>query len=162
MKRQFRFAVGLLVAGLLVAVGTYMGLWDLHFTVGAIFFHHLVAQIGGAYLFIATIVFVYMKRKTAVNRGTLLKVHVFGHLMALILVVTHFALHLNRAVAFSAGLGTGLATFLLLAVLIATGFLMRFGLLPKKRTYWHQIHVGMSLSFFIVLAIHTLEKIGFL
>ncbi len=162
MKNQFRLAVGLLVILIFVGVGTYMSLWDLHFSIGPFFLHHWLSIIGGAYLLIFILVFAYMKRYTTVNRGTLLKVHVFGYLLAVIFISVHFAQQMGRPAEFAPDLGAGLATYLLLMVIVATGFMMRFGLLTQKRESWRLFHVGLSLSLFIVLVIHALQNFGIL
>ena len=103
-----------------------------------------------------------MKRYTAVNRGTILKVHVFGNLLAVIVISVHFAQQMGRPAEFAPDLGTGLATYLLLVVILVTGFMMRFGLLTQKRESWRLFHVGLSLSLFIVLVIHALKNFGIL
>ena len=162
MITQFRLAVGNLLVLIFVAVGTYMSLWDLHFEIGPFFSHHWLSIIGGTYLLIFIVVYAYMKRYTTVNRGTLLKVHVFGNLLAVIVISVHFALQMSRPAEFAPDLGTGLATYLILVVIVATGFMMRFGLLTQKRELWRLFHVGLNLSLFIVLVIHALKNFGIL
>ena len=160
MKTQFNLALGLIALSIFVVVGTYMRLWDLHFSIGPFFSHHWLAIIGGTYLLIFMVIYAYMKRYTAVNRGTLLKVHVFGNLLAVMFVSVHFAQQMGRPAEFAPDLGTGLATYLLFVVIVVTGFMMRFGLLTHKRGSWRLLHVGLSLSLFIVLVIHTLKNFG--
>ena len=141
-----------------VAVDTYMRLWDIYFSIGPFSSDHWLSIIGGTYLLIFIVIFAYMKRYTAVNRGTLLKVHVFGNLLAVMFVSVHFAEQMGHA----HDLGTGLATYLLLVVIVATGFMMRFGLLTQQRESWRLFHVGLSLSLFIVVVIHALKNFGIL
>ncbi len=158
MKTQFRLAIGLLAISIFVAVGTYMGLWDIRFSIGPFYSDHWLSIIGGTHLLIFIVIFAYVKRYTAVNRDTLLKVHMFGNLLAVIFVSEHFAQQMGHA----HDLGTGLATYLLLVVIVATGFMMRFGLLTQQRESWRLFHVGLSLSLFIVVVIHALENFGIL
>ncbi len=158
MITQFRLAIGLLAISIFVAVGTYMRLWDIYFSIGPFSSDHWLSIIGGTYLLIFMVIFAYMKRYTAVNRGTLLKVHMFGNLLAVMFVSVHFAEQMGHA----HDLGTGLATYLLLVVIVATGFMMRFGLLTQKRESWRLFHVGLSLSLFIVVVIHALKNFGIL
>jgi len=162
MRSQFRLAIGLLAITVFVAVGTYLRLWDLHFSVGPFFLHHWLSIIGGTYLLIFVAMFGYMKRYTAVNRGKLLKVHVFGNLLAVALVSVHFAQQMGRPAEFGPDLGTGLAAYLLLMAIVASGFMMRFGLLTQQRESQRLVHVGLSLSLFIVVAIHALRNFGIL
>ena len=156
MKTQFRLAIVLLAISIFVAVGTYMKLWDIRFSIGPFYSDHWLSIIGGTYLLIFIVTFAYMKRYTAVNRGTLQKVHVFGNLLAVIFVSEHFAQQMGHA----HDLGTGLATYLLLVVIVTTGFMMQFGLLTQQRESWRLFHVGLSLSLFIVLVIHALVNFG--
>jgi len=158
MINQFRLAIGLLAISIFVAVGTYMRLWDIYFSIGPFSSDHWLSIIGGTYLLIFMVIFAYMKRYTAVNRGTLLKVHMFGNLLAVMFVSVHFAEQMGHA----HDLGTGLATYLLLVVIVATGFMMRFGLLTRQRESWRLFHVGLSLSLFIVVVIHALKNFGIL
>ncbi len=158
MKTQFRLAIVLLAISIFVAVGTYMGLWDIRFSIGPFYSDHWLSIIGGTYLLIFIVIFAYMKRYAAVNRDTLLKVHMFGNLLAFMFVSVHFA----EQMAHAHDLGTGLATYLLLVVYVASGFMMRFGLLTQQRESWHIFHVGLSLSLFIVVVIHALENFGIL
>jgi hypothetical protein len=162
MKTQFRLTIGLLVIIIFVAIGTFVRLWNLHVKIGPFFVHHWFSLIGGAYLLTFIAIYAYLKRHTAVNRGTLLKVHVFGNLLAVMLVSVHFAMQMSRPAESAPALGTGLATFLLFVVIIAAGFMMRFGLAVKHRESWRLIHVGLSLSLFIVLVIHALRNLGLL
>ena len=158
MRTQLRLAVGFLVITIFVAVGTYMRLWDLRFSVGPFFSDHWLSIIGGTFILVYTPIFAYMKRHTAFNRGTLLKVHVFGNLLAVMFVSVHFAEQMGHA----HDLGTGLAMSLLLVVILAAGFMMRFGLLTQQRESWRLFHVGFGLSLFIVLVIHALRNFGIL
>jgi len=68
---------------------------------------------------------------------------------------------MGRPTEFAPGFGTGLATFLLLLVIVTVGILMRFGIVSRKRESWHLIHVGFALSFFIVVIIHILKILDF-
>ena len=162
MRTQLRLAVGFLVITIFVAVGTYMRLWDLRFSVGPFFSDHWLSIIGGTFILVYTPIFAYMKRHTTVNRGTLLKVHVFGNLLAVMFISVHFGQQMGRPAQFAPDLGTGLATSLLLVVIVAAGFMMRFGLFPQKRESWRLFHVGFGLSLFIVLVIHALRNFGIL
>lgn len=162
MKTQFRLTIGLLVIIIFVAIGTYLRLWNLNMKIGPFFVHHWFSLIGGAYLLTFIAIQAYLKRHNAVDRGTLLKVHVFGNLLAVMLVSVHFAIQMSRPAEFAPDLGTGLATYLLFVVIIAAGFMMRFGLAVKHRESWRLIHVGLSLSLFIILIIHVLRNLGLL
>jgi hypothetical protein len=56
----------------------------------------------------------------------------------------------SRPAEFAPALGTGLATVLLFVVIVVAGLMIKFGLVVKHRESWRLIHVGLSLSLFIV------------
>jgi hypothetical protein len=88
---------------------------------------------------------------------------VFGNLSAFILVSIHFSSQISRPAAFYPDLGTGLALFVSMILLVATGFSQRFGIVKNVKPQTNRvIHVGLALSFYIVIGIHILHGIGFL
>lgn len=162
MKTQLRIATGLLLMIIFVAVGTYLRFWNLHFSIGPFYSHHWLSIIGGTFILIYIMIYAYLKRYTAVNRSTLLKIHVFGNLMAVMFASVHFGQQMGRPAEFAPDLGTGLTTYLLFIVIVATGFILRFGQASKKRESWSLFHVGLSLSLFIVIVVHALTALGVL
>ncbi len=162
MKKQFRLTVGLMLVNIFVVVGTYFRLWNLRIPIGSFSLQHWFAIIGGAYLIIFVGLFIYLKRRDVVRIGTLMKVHVFGNLVAFIFISAHFGQQMGRPAASAPDLGTGLSTYLILLILVGTGFMMRFGLLKRRRETWHLLHLGISLSLFIVVVIHALRNFGIL
>lgn len=160
MRTQFRIAVGLLLVALVVALGTYLGWWSLYVFLGPFVLGHWFVIVASAYLLVAVPVYACLKRRTAVSRAGLLKFHVFGNLLAVVLIAAHFAQQMGRPADAAPSLGTGLAGFLLFAVVVAAGFMLRFGLAAAWRTSWRMLHVGMSLSLLIVIGIHALRNFG--
>lgn len=162
MKTQKTITILLLAVTILLAIGTYLRVLDLHFLVGNYYFHHWIAIIGGAYLVISTALFAYFKHYSKMKKGSLLKFHTTGNLLAVMLIAIHFGQHLGRPAEFAPDLRAGLATFLLLVIALAAGILMFFGIAPQKRGSWYLIHAGFALSLFIVVLIHALNNFGLL
>lgn len=162
MKTQFRLAVTLLAVILCAFVVTYTGLWSIQARIGPYSLHHWFSIIGGGYILGFVAVYAAVKGRPGVRRGSLLTAHVFGNLLALVLISIHFAQHLSRHAHSAVELGTGLTAFILLTVAVAAGFMMRFGLAPEHRNTWRVIHVGVGLSLFVVIGIHALHNFGFL
>jgi len=160
MKTQYRIAVAILLLTLFLAIGTYLRWWNLRIPVGQFVVSHWVAIIGGGYLLVAVPAYAILKRRTPQHRGALLKVHVFGNLVAFTLIAIHFANHLGRVPL--PDLGTGLTAAVVVVIIVATGFLQRFGLMAGQRTAWRVIHVGLALVLFAVLVIHALRNFGLL
>ena len=160
MGMQYRIAVGLLLLALIGAVGTYMDWWSLYTFIGPFVLGHWMVITAAAYLVIAVPLYALAKRRTAASRGGLLKFHVFGNLLAFVLIAAHFAQQMGRPAESAPSLGTGLAGFLLVALVVAAGFMLRFGLASAWRTSWRMLHVGLSLSLLVVIGIHALRNFG--
>jgi hypothetical protein len=160
MKTQYRIVVGLLLLTLFLAVGTYLRWWNLRIPVGQFVVSHWVSLIGGGYLLVAVPAYAILKRRIPQYRGALLKVHVFGNLVAFALIAIHFANHLGRVPL--PDLGTGLTSAIVVVIIVATGFLQRFGLMAGQRTAWRVIHVGLAFVMFAIIIVHTLRNFGLL
>ena len=94
---------------------------------------------------------------------SLFRLHVFGNLLAFLLISIHFAGQINRPAEFYPDLGTGLALYIIIVLLVATVFTHRFHLLPQIKSQNRRfVHVGLSFSFYIIIGIHILHGLGFL
>jgi len=100
---------------------------------------------------------------------TLIKIHVFGNLIAVMLISIHYAQQMGRPAQFYPELGTGLTLYIVMFILVATGFLHRFGILGKLGRYRiilpHQnrfLHIAITLTFYIVIIVHALRNMGVL
>jgi len=93
---------GLIIASLLVLVSLilmtiiYFDFVNVGFIVGSYRFHHWSVIIGSFYVAIITPFFAILKRTKSDSLRSLLRVHVFGNLLAFILVSIHFAGQLSR------------------------------------------------------------------
>ncbi len=56
--------------------------------------------------------------------------------------------------------GTWLAASLVLIVIVAAGFMLRFGLAAGRHGLWRPAHVGVSLSRYALAGIHALRNYG--
>jgi len=133
---------------------------------------------GGAILFYTSIdrsiafytpIYYILKRRNPKLLKTLIKIHVFGNLTAVMLISIHYAQQMGRPAQFYPELGTGLALYIVMFILVATGFLHRFGVLNKLGIYRiilpHQnrfLHIAITLTFYIVIIFHALRNIGIL
>ena len=103
-----------------------------------------------------------MKRRSPKHFGTLLTIHVFGNLVAFLLVSIHFTQQMGRPAQFAPTLGTGLTLYIIVAIMVITGFVQRFQLAGSFLRTWRFVHVGLSLSFYIVVIVHILHNLGFI
>lgn len=157
---QFYIALVLVLANIILSIGNYLRWWDLHFYVGPLYFHHWLSFTGAGYIAIFTPIYSIMKRRSPKHFGTLLNIHVFGNLTAFLLISIHFTQQIGRPAQFAPTLGTGIALYIIVAIMVVTGFMQRFQLVGSFLRSWRFIHVSLSLSFYIVVVIHILHNLG--
>jgi len=157
---QFYIAIILVLAIITLSIGNYLRWWDLNFYVGPEYFHHWLVFTGAGFIAIFTPIYSMMKRRSPKHFGALLNVHVFGNLIAFLFISIHFTQQMGRPAQFAPTLGTGLALYTIVAVMVITGFVQRFRLVRSFPRSWRFIHVSLSLSFYIVVIIHMLHNLG--
>lgn len=156
-SRQFWIASILLLIIIVIGVGNLLRWWDWRVSAGPISSTHWAGVIGAGYLAIVTPIYSYIKRHAQVFLKKLLAFHVFGNLLAFLLVTIHYTQQAGRPAEFEAVHSTGLILFIVVAVMVLTGFLQRFRIIPSLMKSWRFIHVSLSLSFYIVLITHVLQ-----
>ena len=161
-NRQFQVAALMLLIIIIVTIGTHQRWWDLRFALGPLSFTHWLAIIGAGQIAIFLPIYSYVKRHTKRLPKTFLTMHVFGNLLAFLLVSIHFAQQSGRPPEFAADHRTGLILYTILAISVATGFLRRFGIIRSLMRTWVFVHVSMILSFYIVLIVHILQYFAIL
>ena len=161
--------LGLIVAVFLVLVSLilmgliYFDWFSVGFVVGPYRFHHWSVIIGAFYVAIITPFFAVLKRSKPDSLRTLFRVHVFGNLLAFLLVSVHFAGQLSRSLEFYPDLGSGVGLYSAMTVVVFTGFLLRFGLtVGGKRRIVRLVHVFAVLSFYLVIVVHALHGFGYI
>ena len=157
---QFYIAVILVLAIITLSIGNYLRWWNLNFYVGPEYFHHWLVFTGAGYIALFTPMYSIMKRRSPQHFGTLLNTHVFGNLVAFLFISMHFTQQMGRPAQFAPTLGTGLALYIIVAIMVITGFVQRFRLVGSFLRSWRFIHVSLSLSFYIVVIIHMLHNLG--
>lgn len=124
---------------------------------------HWFVWIGTLYIAFVVPVIAIFKKRLPNKYITLFRIHVFGNLLAFVLVSLHFASQISRAPTAYPQLGTGLALYIIMILLVATGFAHRFQLLPQIKSQTRKfIHVGLSFSFYIIIGIHILHGLNFI
>ncbi|HEY4675331.1 MAG TPA: hypothetical protein VIH48_04670 [Candidatus Bathyarchaeia archaeon] len=133
------------------------------FFVGPFRLNHWFVWIGTVYVALAVPVIAVLKRKRPNTYKTLIRVHVFGNLLAFLLISIHFAGQIGRPAAFYPDLGTGLVLYIAMIILVGTGVLQRFHLVPsiKPQTY-RFLHISSAVTFYLVIGVHILHGLGIL
>jgi hypothetical protein len=164
LKRiDFWLSLLIVLVTAILAIGRVLGWYSLGFFVGSFRASHWLVVIGSAYVAIATPAFSILKRRFQARYEALVKFHAIGNLSAVLLVTIHFTSQVTRSASNYPVLGTGLALYIVMLLLVISGFLYRFRLIPSFSIGTNRlVHVGVALSFYILIGIHVLHGIGIL
>jgi hypothetical protein len=159
-NRYLLISVLIIVGTIVLSVGTYNRWWDLRLDIGPTYLSHLLAWIGFGFIAIYTPIFSYAKRRTQSGYALLLNIHNVGNLVAFMLISMHFTQQVGRPAEFYPNLGTGLALYISVCLMVVTGFLMRFKLGKQLSKTWRFIHTSFVLPFYILTVVHALQNTG--
>ncbi len=161
---EFLFDLSIILVTFLLMIGAYFRWLPLNFTLGPFRFTHWLSWIGTAVIAVFTPMFYVLRRRYPKRNLMMTKIHVISNLFSFMFISTHFASQLGRAV--HPEDNTGLTTFIIVSILVASGFLHRFKILEKTRIYPphrnRYIHVSLTSAFYIVVIIHILHNMGLL
>jgi hypothetical protein len=122
------------------------------FYLGSLSFNHWLSWIGGLWIAFVTPIYFVLKKYRSKRIKALLRIHVFGNLVAFMLISIHFSFQITSV----SRIGTGLALFIALLTLVVTGFLQRFNIMRSSKRYIKFLHVSMTTAFYLILIIHIL------
>ena len=158
---QLWLSVTIIVVAILLASLTYLDLLDTHFKIGEYFLHHWFSLTGTFFIALFTPAYYFLKRMYVTRFKALLLGHVFGNLISFLLISVHFAHQIGRPAQFYPDLGTGIALYPAVILLVITGFLMRFK--PTKRAkHLRFLHKSVTVTFYLVIIVHLLHGFGFI
>jgi hypothetical protein len=156
-------ALFMVLISLILMIIIYFDLISVGFVLGSYRFHHWSVIIGSFYVAIISPFFSILKRSKPESLRNLFRVHVFGNLLAFLLVSVHFAGQLSRPLEFYPDLGSGIGLYSAMSLLVFTGFFLRFGLLSSNsRRFVRVIHVLSVFSFYLVIVVHALHGFGYI
>ena len=163
----FWLALIIVLVTIYLSFATYFRWLPLSFRIGGLFFAHWLGIVGASFIGIYTPIYYILKRRYPKRLKGLVKIHVFGNLLSFTLISIHIAQQLGRPPQFYPDLGAGLALYIITLILVATGFIHRYGLLASLGRYQmpHRnrfTHVALTLSFYIVIFVHALRNVGIL
>jgi len=166
---NFWAAFTIILVTTILSMATFFRWIQLRFQVGPFYFTHWLGWIGALFIAFYTPIYYILKRRNPRLIKTLVKIHVFGNLLAVMLISIHYAQQMGRPAQFYPELGTGLTLYIVMFILVVTGFLHRFGILDKLGRYRiflpHQnrfLHIAITLTFYIVIIVHALRNVGIL
>ena len=154
-KSELWASVIILLAATVLSVVAFVDWYSFSFFVGELFFVHWLGIAATVFIAVMIPVYYVLKRKRPRTLKTILKVHVFGNLLSFMLVAIHFAQNTGRLSGEFTRLNFGFVLFLVLAVIVVTGMLERFGHKLARRT--RPIHRYLVALFYIVAVVHALQ-----
>ncbi len=161
---EFWSASVIILVTLLLMVVTYLRWFPLNFAIGPFRFTHWLSWIGTLVVVISTPIFYVLRRRYPKKNPIMTRTHLFGNLLSFMLISVHFAQQMSRSV--HPEDKTGFTMYIVISILVASGFIHRFQLLGKSRLYPpHRnrfIHISMTTAAYIIVGIHILHNLGFL
>ena len=165
-NKSFLASSTLLIITFIIIVFILADWIDTGFFVGPIRFSHWMVLIGTFFIAIYTPMFYFLKRRYPKRLKNLLNIHVFGFLISFMFISIHFAGQIGRPQQFYPEIGEGIALFIIMVLLVATGFIHRFQIIPKKAGEYYKphfnryYHVSITTAFYIVIIVHILVNVG--
>ena len=160
-KIDFWLALLIILLSAVLVVGRVLNWYSMGFFFGPFRVSHWLVIIGSTYVAIATLAFSILKKRFPSKYESLIKIHVIGNLSAFLLITIHFTSQVTRSAASYPQLGTGLALYIIMLLLVTSGFLYRFRIIPRLNLGTNRfVHVGVALSFYILIGIHVLHGLG--
>ena len=144
-----------IAVGLALAVLSYLGLIPLGYKFGPYWLNHWIGWLAFGFIIIYVPVFIVLKKRNVKTYGKLIRIHQVGFIVAFILVSLHIGSQIRRV--FPPEIGTGIAAYVCLLVLVVTGIMQRNQILATRTGTLRFVHLSMVVSFFLVIVFHILR-----
>jgi len=141
--------------GLVLAVLSYLRLIPLGYKLGPYWLNHWLGWLSMGFIIIYVPIFVILKKRKPKIYPKLMKVHEIGFIVAFMLVSLHIGSQIRRV--FPPELGTGIAAYVCLLVLVVTGIMQRNQIFATRMGTLRFIHLSMIVSFFLVIVLHVIR-----
>ena len=157
-NRHFWSGLFIFVMTIFLSMAIYFRWVNVSFRVGPYFFTHWLSWIGVIFIASFSPIYYVLKRRRPQLLKNLIIIHTYGNLLSFLLISTHFASQMGRPAEFYPDLGTGVALYIIMLILVLTGFLHRFQILgvliPHQNRF---LHISVTTAFYIVIIVHILE-----
>jgi len=157
--RNRNLSIGLSFAavavGLALAVLSYQGLVPLGYKLGPYWLNHWLGWLAMGFIFIYVPIFVILKKRKPKIYPKLMKVHEIGFIVAFMLVSLHIGSQIRRV--FPPEIGTGIAAYVSLLVLVVTGIMRNNQILATRMRTLRLVHLSMVVSFSLVIVLHVIR-----
>jgi len=157
---EFWLSIILILITIVFSVVAYFLWYSFIFFVGPFIFIHWLGLLSTVFIAVFIPVHYLLKRKRPQNRKIFLRIHVFGNLFSFLLISIHFAQNIGRLANYYPKIGDGIVLFLVLAIIVLTGFLERFQLAKNWVKYTRFIHRYIIVILYVIIFIHTLQGLN--
>ncbi len=130
------------------------------FYIGPFSLHHWLSIAGTIFIAFFTPSYHILKRRNPRMIRSLLKLHVYGNLLAVLSISVHFSQYLGLPPDFFVAFGTGLTLYIVMITLVVTGVLQRFQIARGFGRCWRFTHISVTTTFYLVIIIHVLHGLG--
>jgi hypothetical protein len=159
-NNDFRAMVFFVLVAIALVVITYLRVYPVDAYVGPFQVFHWASVIGAAIAALFAPIYVVLKRRCPQMRRVLFTSHMYVNLIAFEFISMHFGV--VGQVKPGVDTGTGFLQYVVVALLIFTGIMRRFQLMPRAGRLWPFLHVSLVLSFYLVLVDHVIGAAGLL
>jgi Na+/H+ antiporter NhaA len=160
-EKDFWVATAILIATISLMPVVILHMMRFNQIIGPFRLSHWFVLIGATYVAFAVPIIAVLKKRHPQRYKTLLRTHVFGNLLAFMLVSLHFVSQISRPATSYPSLGTGLVLYIAMLLLVGTGFLQRFQLTPNiKPQFYRFIHVSSAFAFYLIIVVHILHGLA--
>lgn len=130
--------------------------YNLNFFVGPYFFVHWFSIIATIFISISIPIHYLLKYKKPQKLKIILRIHVFGNLLAFLPISIHFAQNVGRLAGAPERLGDGFVLYLILTFIVLTGIMERFRKKDKPQKIVKIAHRYSVILFYFAVLIHVL------
>ncbi len=145
---------------IIITILIFLDFIDTGFFLGSLRFSHWMGIIGALFIMFFAPLFYFMKRRFPKRYNILMNIHIFGFTTSFLFVSIHFAGQLSRPLQFYPDLGAGLALYIIVVVLVGTGYLFRYHPFKSKSGkisphFNRALHVSLISGLYIVIIVHV-------
>ena len=157
-EKDFWAATAILVATVVLMLVIVLKMERFGQIIGPFRLTHWFVWTGTIYVAIAVPIIAVLKKRQPQRYKTLFRTHMFGNMLAFLLISMHFASQISRSATSYPELGTGVALYIAMVLLVGTGFLQRFQLISSISLQSYRfIHMGSAVAFYLIIVIHILR-----
>ena len=162
-EKDFWAASAIIITTIILMISVSLHWLRLGFLIGPFRLNHWLVLIGTFYVVFSVPIIVLLKKRLPTKRWILLRLHVFGNLIAFTFVSVHFASQVNRPTASFPNLGTGVVLYAAMVLLVATGISQRFQIISRIRPQTYRfLHTSSAVVLYLTIVVHILHGLGIL